>query len=77
MNLSANLLEQFLKEIDTVKADPFSGKILVGPLKGKRSVRINLQHRAFYTIKQGKIIADDVEYEGTVSILQAFGHDYY
>jgi len=73
---SANLLGQFFKEIDAIKANPFIGKILTGPLKGKRSVRINLQHRIFYTIDQSKIMVDGVEYEGAISVLQAFGHDF-
>jgi len=73
---SANLLGQFFKEIDAIKVNPFVGKLLTGPLKGKRSVRINLQHRIFYTIDQNKIIVDGVDYEGMVSVLQAFGHDF-
>jgi len=73
---SANLLGQFFKEMDLVKADPFIGKSLTGPLKGKRSVRINLQHRIFYTIEQRKIVIEDLEYEGTINVLQAFGHDF-
>jgi len=73
---SANLLGQFFKEMDLVKADPSIGKLLTGPLKGKRSVRINLQHRIFYTFDQRKIVVDDLEYEGTINVLQAFGHDF-
>ena len=73
---SANLLDQFFKEMDTIKANPLVGKVLTGLLKGKRSVRINLQHRIFYTFDQTKIIVDDAEYEGTINILQAFGHDF-
>ena len=73
---SANLMAQFLKEIESIKANPFIGKSLTGPLKGKCSVRINLQHRIFYTIEPNKITINDVEYEGTISVLQAFGHDF-
>ena len=73
---SANLLSQFFKEMDTIKANPLVGKILTGPLKGKRSVRINQQHRVFYTFDQNKIIIDGIEYEGTINILQAYGHDF-
>jgi len=73
---SANLIGQFFKEMDSIKANPFIGKLLTGPLKGKRSVRITLQHRIFYTIDLNKIIFDEVEYEGTINVLQAFGHDY-
>ena len=73
---SANLLKQFFKEMDAIKTDPTIGKVLTGPLKGKRSVRINHQHRIFYTFDQTKIIADDVEFEGTINVLQAFGHDF-
>ena len=73
---SANLLNQFFKEMDTIKANPLVGKVLTGLLKGKRSVRINLQHRIFYTFDQTKIIIDGAEYEGTINILQAFGHDF-
>jgi len=73
---SANLIEQFFREMDAIKANPFIGKLLTGPLKGKRSVRINLQHRIFYTINQSRIIVDDVEYEGTINVLQSFGHDF-
>jgi len=73
---SANLIEQFFREMDSIKANPFIGKLLTGPLKGKRSVRINLQHRIFYTINQSKIIVDDIEYGGTINVLQAFGHDF-
>ena len=73
---SANLLEQFFKELDEIKQNPLKGKALTGPLKGKRSVRINLQHRIFYTFDNVKIIIDDVDYDGTISILQAFGHDF-
>ena len=72
---SANLLNQFFKEMDIIKVNPFIGKVLTGPLKGKRSVRINLQHRIFYTFDQTKVIINDIEYEGTINILQAFGHD--
>ena len=73
---AANLSSQFFKEVDNIKLNPFIGKRLTGPLKGKSSVRINLQHRIFYTFDSNKIVIDDVEYEGTVNILQAFGHDY-
>lgn len=73
---SANLTTAFLKEIELIKIDPFIGKILVGPLKGKRSVRINLQHRIFYTIDNNTITVNGVEFNGTVDVLQAFGHDY-
>lgn len=72
---SANLLRQFFKEIDSIKTNPYVGKILVGPLRGKRSVRINQQHRIFYTFDDKKIVVNGAEYEGTVYILQAFGHD--
>jgi Txe/YoeB family toxin of Txe-Axe toxin-antitoxin module len=72
---SANLLNQFFKELTEIKQNPYIGKILTGPLKGKRSVRINLKHRIFYTFDNIKIIIEDVEYNGTISILQAFGHD--
>ena len=73
---AANLSTQFFKEIDRIKQNPFIGKRLTGPLKGKYSVRINLQHRIFYAFDNNKIVIDGVEYEGTVNILQAFGHDY-
>ena len=73
---SSNLSDQFFKEVDEIKKNPFIGKMLTGPLKGKRSVRINLQHRIFYTFDNIKIIIDDIEYDGTVNILQAFGHDF-
>ena len=72
---SANLLKQFFKEVDAIKANPFAGKILTGPLKGKRSVRINQQHRIFYMFDQNNITLCDVIYDGTISILKAFGHD--
>jgi len=72
---SSNLLIQFFNEIDAIKDNPFIGKQLTGPLKGKRSVRINLKHRIFYTIDQTIIIIDAITYEGTISVLQAFGHD--
>ena len=72
---SANLLNQFFKEIDLIKINPFNGKVLTGPLKGKRSVRINLQHRIFYIFDQTTITIDGIEYEGTINILQAFSHD--
>ena len=73
---SANLLEQFLREVELLRNDPFSGKQLTGPLKGKRSVRINLQHRIFYTVEKTDIVIDAVKYDGIVTILQAFGHDF-
>ena len=73
---SANLIGQFFKELDEVKRNPYIGKMLTGPLKGKRSVRINQQHRIFYTFDSNKIMADDVDYDGTINILQAFGHDF-
>ena len=73
---SADLLEQFFKELDGIKQNPFVGKILTGPLKGKRSVRINLQHRIFYTFDNIKIMIDNVDYDGTIRILQAVGHDF-
>jgi Txe/YoeB family toxin of Txe-Axe toxin-antitoxin module len=73
---SANLVLQFFKEIDAIKADPFIGKLLTGPLKGKRSVRIKLQHRIFYIFNSDKFTESGIEYEGTISILQAFGHDF-
>ena len=72
---SANLLKHFFEEIDSIKANPYSGKALVGPLKGKRFVRINQQHRIFYTFDNNKIDVKGAEYKGTVYILQAFGHD--
>ena len=73
---SANLLNQFFKELDEIKQNPLTGKILTGPLKGKRSVRINLQHRIFYTFDNIKFNINNVDYDGTISILQAFGHDF-
>ena len=73
---SANLLKQFFKEMEEIKINPSAGKILTGPLKGKRSIRINQQHRIFYTFDNKKIIVDGVEYDGTVNVLQAFGHDF-
>jgi|GEM_PF-2375206 len=73
---SANLVRQFLREVDIIRANPFVGKILIGPLKGKRSVRINLQHRIFYIFEQSEIVINDTTYEGTITILQAFGHDF-
>lgn len=72
---SANLLKQFLQAVEKIKEDPFIGKQLTGPLKGKRSVRINLQHRVFYVIYQEMSAEDDIAYQGYVNILQAFGHD--
>ena len=59
-----------------IKLNPFIGKPLTGPLKGKRSVRINIQHRIFYTFDTNIIVLDSMEYEGTINVLQAFGHDY-
>jgi len=73
---SANLLKQFFEEIDTIKGNPNIGKILIGPLKGKRSVRINLQHRIFYTFDSNEITIKKITYDGTVNILQAFGHEF-
>jgi Txe/YoeB family toxin of Txe-Axe toxin-antitoxin module len=73
---SANLLDKFFEEVNEIKQNPLIGKLLTGPLKGKRSVRINLQHRIFYTFDNIKIIIDDIDYVGTISILQAFGHDF-
>ena len=73
---SANLLNQFFKEIDEIKKNPYIGKILIGPLKGKRSVRINLHHRIFYTFDNIKVITDGIIYDGTINILQVFGHDF-
>jgi len=72
---SANLLNQFFKEIDAIKKTPNIGKILTGPLKGKRSVRINQKHRIFYAFDNNIITIENVEYDGTVNILQAHGHD--
>jgi Txe/YoeB family toxin of Txe-Axe toxin-antitoxin module len=62
--------------LDAIKRNPFIGKQLTGPLKGKRSVRINLKHRIFYTFDTHKFTEDDAEYNGTINILQAFGHDF-
>jgi Txe/YoeB family toxin of Txe-Axe toxin-antitoxin module len=72
---AANLFEQYSREIANIKNDPFIGKQLTGPLKGKRSVRINLQHRIFYIFDNKKVVIDDIEYDGTISVLQAYGHD--
>ena len=73
---SANLLKQFFKEVDALKENPSIGKQLLGPLKGKRSVRINQQHRIFYTFSNDIIVIEHIAYNGTINILQAFGHDY-
>jgi Txe/YoeB family toxin of Txe-Axe toxin-antitoxin module len=73
---AANLFSQYSTEIENIKSNPSIGKQLTGPLKGKRSVRINLQHRIFYTFDNKKIVIDDVEYEGTIKVLQAYGHDF-
>lgn len=73
---SANLVEIFLKEVEKIKSNPFLGKQLVGPLKGKRSVRINIKHRIFYIIYTEEVCEKDTVYDGTVHILQAFGHDF-
>ena len=73
---SANLLNQYCKELDEIRQNPFIGKMLTGPLKDKYSVRINLQHRIFYTFDNTEIMIDDVKYDGTINILQAFGHDF-
>ena len=73
---SANLLKQFFEEIDAIKENPNIGKILIGPLKGKRSVRISLQHRIFYTFDNNEITIEKTTYDGTINILQAFGHEF-
>jgi len=73
---SAHLMKQFLKEMDNIKQNPNVGKMLTGPLKGKRSVRINVQHRVFYTFDNVEVVVENQLYKGTVSVLQAFGHDF-
>jgi len=49
---SANLIGQFLSEMELIKVNPFMGKLLTGPLKGKRSVR------KAYCRHSGTILAD-------------------
>jgi len=44
---------------------PFNSKQLSGDLKGKRSIRINLQHRLVYEI---------VQKERVIKILSMWGH---
>ncbi|MDE0066092.1 MAG: type II toxin-antitoxin system RelE/ParE family toxin [Acidimicrobiaceae bacterium] len=42
--------------IRRIDNEPHMGKNLVGPLRGKRSVRLGRSHRIIYTATDGKVI---------------------
>jgi toxin YoeB len=64
---TVGLYEKAKKIRDTLKANPYDNisKKLIGDLQGKRSVRINLQHRLVYEI---------LEDEKTIKVLSMWGH---
>ncbi len=64
---AANLADKAVSLCRSLAANvmPLYSKPLLGDLKGKRSIRINLQHRLVYEI---------VEEEKTIKILSMWGH---
>jgi Txe/YoeB family toxin of toxin-antitoxin system len=64
---SAGLEEKARKIRNTLRLDPYPNisKELLGDLAGKRSIRINLQHRVVYEV---------LEEEKVVKILRMWGH---
>lgn len=67
-NLKAAKLDSKVKKLCELLAEnptPPSSKLLSGDLKGKRSIRINLQHRLVYEI---------LDKEGIIKILSMWSH---
>lgn len=64
--------------LNIIRQQPFQNpppyEALVGNLDGYYSRRINLQHRLVYEVRIGKVIENDVEYEGIVKVERMWTH---
>ena len=78
-NLKAAGLDRKAKElISIIRENPFQipppYEGLVGNLQGYFSRRINIQHRLVYQVDGEKVIAGDIEYQGTVKVIRMWTH---
>ena len=78
-NLKSAKLDGKAKElIEIVRKYPFQNQppyeALVGNLLGLFSRRLNIQHRFVYQVYVGKIVEDNIEYEGTVKIIRMWSY---
>ena len=76
-NLKSAKLDGRAKEL-IVRKYPFQNpppyEALVGNLSGLFSRRLNIQHRFVYQVYVGKMVEDNIEYEGTVKIIRMWSH---
>ena len=78
-NLKSAKLDGKAKElIEIVRKYPFQNpppyESLVGNLSGLFSRRLNIHHRFVYQVYVGKMVEDNIEYEGTVKIIRMWSH---
>lgn len=78
-NLKSAGLDKKAKElIEIIRNNPFHippvYEALVGNLQGYYSRRINIQHRLVYQVYAEPVIADGVEYQGTIKIIRMWTH---
>lgn len=78
-NLKSAGLDKKAKElIEIIRNNPFQipsvYEALVGNLQGYYSRRINIQHRLVYQVYEEPVIADGVEYQGTIKIIRMCTH---
>ena len=61
-------LERMRERVDALSEDPFAGKLLRGPLQGKRSLRVG-NYRIIYQIDlpSRKILIEDIGHRREVS----------
>ena len=66
------------KLIAVIRCNPFETppafEALTGNLQGCYSRRITQQHRLVYEVIPGRIIEDEIEYEGALKVLRMWTH---
>ncbi len=58
--LEKNITDRIVRTVDSLKADPFIGKKLLGELAGFRSLRVG-QYRIIYIIIEKKVLIQVVK----------------
>lgn len=58
--LEKNIADRIIRSVDSLKADPFVGKKLLGELAGFRSLRVG-QYRIIYIIIEKKVLIQVVK----------------